>query len=86
MKTKVRESTRNGQLHHLLKSTYYSEASFNYSFVNAIKPWCACVCVCERARRRCTRVDVMVVTPSLGEAHSFTPGTLFENNVFGLVF
>lgn len=40
MKMKVSESTVNGQLHHLLKSTYNSESSFNYSFVNSIRPRC----------------------------------------------
>lgn len=83
MKMKVSESTVNGQLHHLLKSTYNSESSFNYSYVNSIRPCCVWY---ERMHAHTRRVMMIMVSTSLGEACSVTVGALSDLIMLGLAF
>ena len=87
MKMEVNESTVNGQLHHLLKSTYGSEFSFNLRpdvhFVNSIRSRCVWY---EHMRTHTRGAMMIMVSTSLGETYSVTVGAISDLIMLGLAF
>lgn len=87
MKMEVSEATVNGQLHHLLKSTYRSALSCNLRpdvrFVNSIRSRCVRY---ERTRVHTHIVVMIMVSVSLGKVYSVTVGHISGLIMLGLAF
>lgn len=89
MKMKVSESMVNGQLHHLLKSTYNSESSFNYSFVNSIRPCCVWyehMHTHTHTHVHSHRVMIIMAGTSPGQTCSVAVGAISDLITLGLEF
>lgn len=87
MKMEVSEGMVNGQLHHLLKSTYSSEFSFNLRpdahFVNSIRSRCVWH---EHTHIDTHRGMMIMVSTSLGKVYSVTVGAVSDLIMLGLAF
>ncbi len=90
MKMEVSESTGNGQLHHLLKSTYSSEVSCNLRpdvhFVNSIRSRCVWHEHMSAHTHTHTYSNDDNESTSLGEAFSVTVGAISDLIMLGLAF
>lgn len=87
MKMEVSEVTLNGQLHHLLKSTYRSEFSCNLRpdarFVNSIRSRCVWF---EHTHIDTHRAMMIMASTSLGKVYSVTVGAISDLIMLGLAF